>query len=120
MLPNNKADFLGGYLRSKDDWQETSGVGDGYFKANDFYGEADYYIQPGLVAAARYDLLHQTIPDGPGREVIHDWTAAVNRNLTPSGNIVGRMAYSYSSGSDPSSAVKSTSSQFQADIMFNF
>lgn len=120
MLPNNKADFLGGYLHSKDDWQDKSGVNGGYFTANDFFGEGDYYIQPGLVVAARYDLLHQTIPNGPGRESIHDWTIAGNKNLTPLGNIVGRLAYSYSSGHDPSTAVKSTSSQFQADVMFNF
>jgi len=120
MLPNSKVDVLGGYLHSKDDWQQTSGVGDGYFKANDCFGEGDYYLKPGLVIATRYDLLHQTIPNGPGLESIHDWTIAGNKNFTPSGNIVGRLGYSYSSGRDPSTAVKSTSSQFQADIMFNF
>jgi hypothetical protein len=116
----DKVDFLGGYMRSKDDWEDDSGVKDGDFTANDGYAEADYYLKPGVALSARYDLLHQKLPEGPGMEPIHDWTAAINRNLTTAGNIVGRLAYSYQSGSDPASAVKSTSGQFEADIMFNF
>jgi hypothetical protein len=115
-----KVDVLGGYMRSKDDWQNVSGVAGGYFRANDFFGEIDYYVKPGLALAARYDLLKQVITDGVGNQSIHDWTTAVNKNLTRSGNIVGRFSYSYMTGRDPSTALKSTNRLFQADIMFNF
>jgi len=115
-----KIDFLGGYLHNQDDWQYVAGTPAGYFRANDFFGEADYYIKPGLAFAARYDLLSQHIDGGVGNESMADWTAAVNKNLTRSGNIVARISGSYLAGRDPATALKSTDRLFQADIMFNF
>lgn len=115
-----KVDFLGGYLRSKDDWEYVSGVPGGFFQANDFFGEIDYYIRPGLALAGRYDFLNQTITNGVGNQPIRDWTAAVNKNLTRSGNIVGRIGYSYMDGRDPITALRSKTWGIQADVMFNF
>jgi hypothetical protein len=43
-----------------------------------------------------------------------------NKTLTLSGNIIGRIAYSNQSGSDPVSATKATDKLVQADISFNF
>ena len=115
-----KLDFLGGYLRSHDDWQDPNGGPAGPFKENDFFGEVDYYPVQGLGISARYDRLRQTVPDGPGPTTTHDWTAAVNKALTPSGNVVGRLGYSYMTGRDPLAAVKTTTWLLQADVMFNF
>jgi hypothetical protein len=116
-----KIDVLGGYLRSQDDWQSVAGIPAGYFRANDFFVEADYYIKQGLALAGRYDLLKQHVAgSGIGNEPVEDWTAAVNKNLTRSGNIVARISGSYMAGRDPQFALKSTDELFQADIMFNF
>ena len=116
-----KIDLLGGYLRSQDDWELVAGILAGYFRANDSFIEADYYIKQGLALAARYDLLKQQVPSsGAGSERVEGWTAAVNQNLTRSGNIVARVSGSYMVGRDPQFALKSTDRLFQADIMFNF
>ena len=116
----NKVDVLGGYMRSKDDWQSVAGTGGGYFRANDYYGEANYYVTPKLALSGRYDVLEQRITGGPGREAAHEWSAAVNRTFTRSGTIIGRLGYSYFSGRDPLGAVKSTNRLIQADVLFNF
>ena len=115
----NKVDALGGYLHSRDAWQSMAGVSGGYFTGNDFFGELNYYIVPGLALSGRYDILHQHI-DGIGATGIHDWTAAVNKNLTRSGNIVTGLGYSYLTGRDPLAGAKSSTWRVQADIMFNF
>jgi hypothetical protein len=117
----SRVDFLGGWLHSHDGWVAPDGssanyIGDGY------YGAIDFYIHQGLAISGRYDLLHQKITGatGVGLQSTHDWTIGVNKTLTPSGNVVGRMAYSYLSGRDPVAAAKSTDRFFQADIAFNF
>ncbi len=115
-----KLDFLGGYLRNRDDWEFAPGVSGGSFTGNDFYGEIDYYLRPGLAFSGRYDLLRQRITSNVGIEGMHDWTVGVNDSFTRSGNIIGRIAYSYLSGRDPLAALKSTSWLVQADIAFNF
>ncbi len=116
-----KIDFLGGYLHSNDDWVAPDGSS-AKFIGNDSYGAVDYYIRQGLAVSGRYDLLHQKITGtgGVGLQSTHDWTIGVNKTLTPSGNVIGRIAYSYLSGRDPVAAVKSTDKLFQADIAFNF
>lgn len=116
----NKLDVLGGYMHTRDDWETVAATPAGYYRANDFFGELDYYLRPGLALAGRYDLLKQQITAGVGDEPIHEWTAAIDKNLTRAGNIVARAAYSYMSGYDPSSALKSTDRLYQLDIAFNF
>jgi hypothetical protein len=115
-----KVDFLGGYLRTRDDWQDPNLGPNGLFKGNDFFGEVDAYPIRGLAISARYDRLNQRVTGGPGQTHTYDWTAAVNKALTPSGNIVARIGYSYLSGRDPLAAVKSTDRLIMADVMFNF
>lgn len=116
----SKLDLLGGWMHAKDDWEITKGAADGFFRSNAFFAEADFYARPDLAVTARYDKIFQTEPDGPGRQSMRGWTAAVNKNLTAAGNIVARAGYSFTTGRDPSSAMKSTSSQYEADILFNF
>jgi hypothetical protein len=117
---DNKIDVLGGYLRSKDDWQTAPGVGGGYYTANDYYGEVNYFVKQGLALAGRYDLIDPKVTGGVGRQSTHQWSAAVNQSFTRSGSIIGRLSYSYLSGRDPLAAVKGTSRLFQADVLFNF
>jgi len=115
-------DLLGGYLHSNDDWQAVQGGPLSNFIGNDYYGAVDYYIKQGLAVSGRYDLLHQKITgtSGVGLQSTHDWTMGVNKTFTSSGNIIGRIAYSYLSGRDPIAAAKSTDKLLQADIAFNF
>jgi len=114
-------DFLGGWLHSNDGWVAPDGSS-AKFLANSYYGAVDYYIVQGLAVSGRYDLLHQKITgdSGVGPQSIHDWTIGANKTLTPSGNVIGRIAYSYLSGRDPVAATKSTDKRIQADIAFNF
>jgi hypothetical protein len=115
-----KVDILGGYLHSNDGWASVTGRPLGRFTGNDYYGAVDYYICQGLAVSGRYDLLHQKVNDGGGFQSIHDWTVGINKTLTPSGNVIGRAAYSALSGRDPVSAIKTTDKRFQIDIAFNF
>lgn len=118
----SKVDFLGGYLHSKDDWLAAAGSATSNFIGNDYYGAVDYYIKQSLAISGRYDLLHQKITGitGGGLQSTHDWTLGINKTFTPSGNIIGRIAYSALSGHDPVTAIKSTDKLVQADISFNF
>jgi hypothetical protein len=115
-------DFLGGYLHSDDDWLAAAGSPASRFVANDYYGAVDYYIKQGLAVSGRYDFLRQEITDITSVEwqSAHDWTLGISKTFTPSGNIIGRIAYSSLSGHDPVTATKSTDKLVQADISFNF
>lgn len=117
-----KVDVLGGYLHSDDDWRSLDTGPLTRFVANDFYGAMNYYIKQGFALSGRYDLLHQQVTgaSGVGLQATHDWTLGVNKTFTPSGNIIGRIAYSSLSGRDPVTAVKATDKLVQADISFNF
>lgn len=117
----SKIDFLGGWLRSHDGWVAPDGSSANSL-GNDSYAAIDYYIVQGLAISGRYDLLHQKITgdSGVGLQSNHDWTIGGSKTLTPSGNIIGRIAYGYQSGRDPVAAVKGTDRLFQADIAFNF
>jgi hypothetical protein len=117
----SKVDILGGWLHSHDGWVAPDGSS-ANFIGNDFYGAVDYYIRQGLAVSGRYDLIRQQITgsSGLGLQSTHDWTIGTSKTFTPSGNIIGRIAYSYLSGRDPVAAVKSTDKLFQADVSFNF
>jgi len=116
------ADLSAGYLHSHDGWLSAIGAPAGTFAGNDYYVGFDYYIQQGFALSGRFDRLDQRIlgAGGIGKQNIYDWTVGVNKTLTPSGNIIGRIAYSNLSGRDPVAAVKSTDKLVQADISFNF
>jgi hypothetical protein len=119
---DNKVDFLVGYLRSHDDWEFAAGGPSGTFQGNDYFVAVDYYIAQGFALSGRFDRLNEQITGtgGVGKQNMHDWTIGVNKTLTLSGNIIGRIAYSNQSGSDPVSATKATDKFVQADISFNF
>lgn len=118
----SKVDVLGGYMHSNDDWQAVQSGPLSSFIGNDYYGAVDYYINQGLAVSGRFDRLNQKITGstGVGPQNTHDWTIGVNKTFTPSGNIIGRLAYSDLAGRDPVAAAKNTDKFFQADIAFNF
>lgn len=115
-------DLTAGYLHSHDDWLAAIGAAPGNFSGNDYFVGLDYYIKRGFAISGRFDRLNQQIlgNGSVGLQNTHDWTIGANKALTLSGNIVGRIAYSNSSGRDPVAAVKSTDRLVQADISFNF
>ena len=113
-------DILGGYMHGRDNWLFTLGGSPEHYLSDGYFCEADYYIRRGLALVGRYDGLHQELTGGSGRTFIHDWTVGAEKAFTPSGNIVGRVAYGYTSGRDPFSALSSTDELFQADLAFNF
>jgi hypothetical protein len=117
----SKVDFLGGWLHSHDGWVAPD-LSSANFIGNDLYGAIDYYIVQGFAVSGRFDRLNQRItgPTGVGPQNTHDWTAGVSKTLTPSGDIVGRIAYSNLLGRDPVAALKNTDKLFQVDIAFNF
>jgi hypothetical protein len=115
-----KVDFLGGYLRSRDGWLDPNGGPAGLFTGNDLFGQVDYYPLRGFGISGRYDRLNQRVAGGPGPTSIYDWTGAVNKALTPAGNVVARIGFSYLAGRDPLYALKATTRLVEADVMFNF
>lgn len=115
-----KVDVLGGYMHGRDDWRfSLAGPPESYL-SDGYFCEVNYYIRRGLAVVGRYDGLHQKITGGSGPTFIHDWTVGAEKAFTPSGNIVGRVAYGYTSGRDPLSGLRSTDKLFQGDIAFNF
>src|SRR5450756_68279 len=117
----SKIDFLGGWLHSHDGWVAPDGSS-ATFLGNDSYAAIDYYIVQGLAVSGRYDLLRQKINGSSvvGLQSNHDWSVGGSKTLTPSGNVIGRIAYGYQSGREPVAGIKSTDRLFQADIAFNF
>src|ERR1039457_4978728 len=61
----DKLDVLGGYVRSRDEWQDEPGATLTRFTSNGYRAELDYYLQRGCALMARYDRLKQSIASGP-------------------------------------------------------
>jgi hypothetical protein len=115
----DKLDILGGYIRSRDDWQSIMGGPVSSYIANGFRGEVDYYIQTGFALMARYDRLNQTIAGGP---VAHTqaWGVGAEKALTPLGNVVLRGTYNYEKDVDPGSGAIVTDKLFKVDLRVMF
>jgi hypothetical protein len=115
-------DLTTGYVHSHDGWVSDPAAPSGTFVGNDYFVALDYYVQRGFAFSGRFDRINQQIlgTGGVGLQNTHDWTIGASKTLTLSGNIIGRIAYSNTSGRDPVAAVKSTDKLFQGDISFNF
>ena len=111
----DKLDILGGYIRSKDDWQDTMGGAKSSYIANGFRGEVDYYIKTGFAAMARYDRLNQTVAGGP---VAHTqaWGIGAEKALTTLGNVVARVTYNNEKDVDPVTGALVTDKLFKVDV----
>ncbi len=111
----DKLDVLGGYLRSRDDWQDSSGSAVTDFIVNGYRGELDYYLRQGFAVMGRYDRLSQTIAAGP---VAHTqaWALGGEKALTDLGNVVIRATYSHERDTDPVSGSVTTDKLFKLDL----
>jgi hypothetical protein len=111
----DKLDVLGGYIRSRDDWQDTMGGAMTSYISNGFRGELDYYIQTGLAVMARYDRLNQTVAGGP---VTHTqaWGVGGEKALTALGNVVARVTYNRERDVDPVTGLLMDDKLFKVDL----
>ncbi len=111
----DKLDVLGGYIRSRDDWQDTLGGAKTAYISNGFRGEVDYYIKTGFAVMARYDRLNQTIAGGP---VAHTqaWGIGSEKALTALGNVVARVSYNNEKDVDPVTGSLVTDKLFMVDL----
>jgi hypothetical protein len=111
----DKLDILGGYIRSRDDWQDTMGGPKTSYISNGFRGEMDYYVKTGFALMARYDRLNQTVAGGP---VTHTqaWGVGAEKGLTPLGNVVIRATYNHEKDIDPISGTLVTDKLFKVDL----
>jgi hypothetical protein len=80
-------DVLAGYEGGREDWKGLSTDPMTTFSSHAYFGEADYYIQQGLVAYARYDRTHFDQPE-PGLSSMNGrlWMAGVMKTITQKGN----------------------------------
>ncbi len=111
----DKLDILGGYIRSKDDWQDTMGGAKTSFVSNGFRGEVDYYLQTGFALMARYDQLNQNIAGGPVSHT-NAWGVGAEKGLTQLGNVVLRATYNHEKDVDPLSGALVTDKLFKVDL----
>ncbi len=108
-------DVLGGYLRSRDDWQDMINGATGNFTSNAYRAEVDYYVQRGWALMARYDRLNQRITSGP-RANSEAWGVGSEKALTELGNVVVRATYNFERDTDPVSGSAVSDKLFKVDL----
>lgn len=111
----DKLDILGGYLRSRDDWQAEFGNPTTNFISNGFRGEVDYYVQTGWAVMARYDRLNQSITGSPMAPT-EAWGVGSEKALTALGNVVLRATYNHQRVVDPVAGSTFVDKLFQLDL----
>jgi hypothetical protein len=111
----DKLDILGGYLRSRDDWQDLVDSKITDFTSNGFRGEVDYYVQRGWAVMARFDRLNQTIAGGPAAHT-EAWGIGSEKALTQLGNVVLRATYNHERDTDPVSGAATIDKLFKLDL----
>ena len=116
----NRLNLMGGFMDDHDGYElnQTGPTND--FISKDYYGELDYFIVRGTAAIVRYDRLNQRIKGGIGGVSQEQPSFGLERTLTPSGNIIGRVSYSNLHGRDPIQGIGSSSRTAMADVQFFF
>lgn len=111
----DKLDVLGGYIRSRDDWQGLVNTPTVDYTSNGYRGELDYYIQTGFAVMARYDRLNQRIA---GQPVVHTeaWGVGAVRGLVARGNVVLRATYNHERDTDPVTGTSVLDKLFKIDM----
>ncbi len=120
MAFQKKLNLLGGFMDDHDGYEISQPGPASSFISKDYYGELDYYIVRGTAAVARYDRLNQHIVGGIGGVSQEQTAFSLERSLTASGNVVGRLSYYNLHGPDPVAGIASSSRTFMSDIAFNF
>ncbi len=116
----NKLNLMGGFMDDHDGYEINQTGPASSFDSKDYYGELDYFIVRGTAAIVRYDRLNQRIRGGIGGVSQEQPSFGLERTLTPSGNIIGRLSYSNLHGRDPIAGMSSSNRTTMADIEFNF
>lgn len=111
----DKLDVIGGYLRARDDWQDTPGGPATNLIANGYRGEVDYYVRRGFAVMARYDRLNQTLAGNPTAHT-SAWSVGGEKALTDMGNVVIRATYNHERDADPISGSAVTDKLFRIDL----
>ncbi len=111
----DKLDVLGGYVRSRDDWQDMVDSATTSYIVNGYRGEVDYYLRRGFAVMGRYDRLNQTISSGPAAHT-EAWGVGGVKALTDLGNVIIRAAYTHERDTDPVSGSVVTDKLFQIDL----
>lgn len=101
----DKLDVLGGYMWGRDDWQwqATDPVVD--YNLHSWFGEVEYYIQPGFVAMGRYDDQREKIDGDVGSTYTRAWSVGLTKTLTKLGNVRARLTYTDEHSTDPTNAI---------------
>ncbi len=115
----DKLDILGGYIHSKDDWQWTQGGAMSHYVANNYRGEADYYIKTGMVLMARLDRGSSSIAPQP---TMHNraWGVGAEHALTDLGNVIARLSYNQEHDADPVALMGTTNKKLMLDVRIMF
>lgn len=113
----DKLDILGGYIRSHDDYRFDLTSSMTNYTADNYRGEADYYIKTGTVIMARADRGTATIAPNP---TVHTRAFGIGMEhaLTQTGNIVVRAAYNQEHDADPIALLGTTDKVFRLDFRF--
>jgi hypothetical protein len=113
----DKLDLLGGYIHSHDDWRWDQTSPMTYYTADNYRGEADYYIKTGTVIMARLDRGTAQIPTNPTVHT-HAFGIGAEHALTDRGNVIVRAAYTQEHDADPVAVLGSTDKLFKLDFRF--
>ena len=120
MAFHNKLNILGGFMYDHDGYEISQPGPASSFTSKDYYGELDYFFYRGMAATVRYDRLNQRIVGGIGGVSQEQPSFGLQRTLTPSGNIIGRLSYSNLHGRDPIAGVGSSGRTIMSDVEFDF
>ncbi len=113
----DKLDLLGGYIRSHDDWRWDQAVPMSDYTADNYRGEADYYLRTGTVIMARVDRGTAKIAPNPTVHT-HAFGFGAEHALTSTGNIVARASYTQEHDADPVAVLGATDKLFKLDFRF--
>lgn len=113
----DKLDLLGGYIHSQDDWQWVQSGPLNHYLANNYRGEADYYLKTGTALMARVDRGEARITPQP---YVHNraWGVGAEHALTDRGNVIVRATYNQEHDADPLALVGTTDKLFRLDFRF--
>jgi hypothetical protein len=113
----DKLDILGGYIHSHDDWKWSAVDTSSHYSAENYHGEADYYLKTGTAIMARIDRGTANITTQP---TVHTraWGVGVEHSLTQLGNVVVRATYNQEHDADPVALLGTTDKLFKVDFRF--